>query len=104
MLDVDGRHHVDAGVQQFQHIFVALAVLAARHVGVRKLVDDHRVWMAREDGVDVHLFELDAAIGNHALRNDLQVANLLGGLFAAMGLNHADHHISALFALQQWRR
>ena len=68
VLDVDGGHHVDAGIEQLQHIFVALAVLAAGHVGVRQLVHDHGVGMAGEDRVHVHLFQLDAAIGNHALR------------------------------------
>ena len=96
MLDVHGRHHVDAGVEQFEDVLVAFAVLAAGNVGVRQFVDDDGVGMAGEDSVDVHLFKLDAAIGNHALGNDLQVADLRFGFFAAMGFDQSDHDIDAL--------
>ena len=69
-------HHVDAGVEQLEHIFVALAVLAAGHVGVGQFVDDDSVRMTGEDRVDVHLFEINAAVGNDALGNDFEVADL----------------------------
>ncbi len=88
-------------IEQFQHIFVALAILAAGHIGVRQLVHDHRVRMAGEDRVDVHLFQLDAAIGNHAQRNDFEIANLVGGLLAAVCLDEADHDVDALLALEE---
>ena len=57
--------------------------------------------MAGEDGVHVHLFEIDATVGNYALRNDLQIANLICRLFAAVGLDQADDNIFALLALHQ---
>ena len=101
VLDVHRRHHVDAGVQQLQHIFVALAVLAAGNVGVGQLVHHHGVGMAGQDGVHVHLFQVDAAVGNHALGHDLQVADAGLGLLAPVGLHQADHHIHALLMLHQ---
>ena len=64
VLDVDRGHHVDAGVQQLQHIFIALAILAAGHIGVGQLVHDHGLRVARDDRVHVHLFQIHAAIGN----------------------------------------
>ena len=57
-----------------------------------------------EDGVDVHLLQLDAAIGNHALGNNFEIANLVGGLLAAMRLDEPDDHIDALLALEDRRR
>ena len=76
VLDVDGGHHVDAGVEQVEHVLIALAVLAAGDVGVGQLIHDHGVGMAGQDGVHVHLLELDAAVGNHAQGHDFEVANL----------------------------
>jgi hypothetical protein len=39
VLDVDGRVHVDAGFQQFEHVLVALAMAHAGRVGVGQFVD-----------------------------------------------------------------
>ena len=101
MLDVDGGHDVDAGVEQLQHVFVALAVLAAGNVGVGQLVDDDGMGMAGEDGVHVHLFQVDAAIGNHALGNDFEIADAGLGLLAPVRLDQADDDIDALLVLMQ---
>ena len=104
MLDVDRGPHVDAGVEQFQHVFVALAVFAAGHIGVRKLVNDRDLRMARENCVDIHLLQVDAAIGNHAQRYDFEIADLVGGFLAPVRLDQADHHVNALFALEDGHR
>ncbi len=82
MLNVDRRHHVDAGVEQLEHVFIALAILAAGHVGVRQLVDDDRIGMAREDRVNIHLFQADAAVGYFALWDSFEVADAGLGVFA----------------------
>ena len=39
VLDIDRGHHVDAGVEQLQHIFVTLAILSPRNVGVGQFVN-----------------------------------------------------------------
>ncbi len=43
VLDVDGRDHGDAGVEQFLDVLPAFRVLAARGVGVGQLVDQHHL-------------------------------------------------------------
>ena len=58
MLDVDGGHHIDTGVEQVQHVLVALAVSRPRHVGMRQLIHDAGVGMPREDGIEVHLLKV----------------------------------------------
>jgi hypothetical protein len=57
--------------------------------------------MAGQDGVHIHLFQVDAAIGNHALGHNLEVADARFGLFASVGFDQADHHIHALLVLHQ---
>ena len=96
VLDVDRGHHVDAGVEQLEHIFVALAVLAAGDVGVGQLVDHHGVGMTLEDGVDIHFLQFDAAVGNDAQGNDFEIANARLGFFAAVRFNEPDDHIDGL--------
>ena len=49
VLDVDRRDHVDAGVEQLLDVLPALLVLRARHVGVRELVDERDLGLARQD-------------------------------------------------------
>jgi len=48
VLDVHGREHGDSGVEQLEHIFVALAMLAALDIGMRKLVNKRGLRLARE--------------------------------------------------------
>ena len=100
MLDVNGGPDVDTCVEKFEDIFVAFAVLAAGNVGVGQLVNDCDLWMTREDRVDVHLFQFNAAVGNDAQRNNFQVADLVCGFLTAVRLNEADHDVDALFALE----
>ena len=60
-------------------------------------------WRARIASTSIS-FEVDAAIGNHAQRNDLEIANLVLGFFAAVGFNQADDDVDALLVLEQERR
>jgi hypothetical protein len=57
--------------------------------------------MAGQDGVHVHLFQVDAAVGNHALGHNLQVADARLGLLAPVRFHQADHHIHALLVLHR---
>ena len=100
MLHVHRGHHIDARVQQLQHVLVALAVLRARHVRVRQLIHDAHLRMPRQDRVQVHLVQHHRAVGNRALRDDLQVADHRLGIRALVRLHKADHHIDALLAHQ----
>ena len=60
VLDVDGREHVDAGVEQVLDVLVALLVLEARCVGVGQLVDQRDLRRAPQDGGEVHVGEVGA--------------------------------------------
>ena len=95
VLDVDGRDHVDPGVEQLLDVLPALLVPAARDVGVRELVDQRHGRRPLQDRVDVHLLEAGAAVLDPPSRDDLEIADLLGGARSAVGLDVADHDIRA---------
>ena len=67
------------GVEQLLDVLPALLVAGAGNVRVRELVDEHDVGPAGEHRVDVHLLELGAAVLDLAARDDLEIAELLGG-------------------------
>ena len=96
VLDVDRGDHVDPGAEQVLDVLVALGVAAAGGVGVGQLVDQADGRPAGQDRVEVHLAEGDAAVLDRPRRDDLQVADLLGGLGAAVGLDEADRDVDAL--------
>jgi hypothetical protein len=66
VLDVDGRVHVDAGFQQFEHVLVALEMAHAGRVGVGQFVDQHQLRFPRQDGVQVHFLQHRPAIFDFA--------------------------------------
>ncbi len=98
MLNVDGGKDVDAGVDELQHILVALVVARSRHVGVGQLVDDAGVGFAGEDGVEIHLLEHDGAVGNLALGDDFEILDLRFGISATVRFDEPDDDINALLA------
>ena len=51
--------------------------------------------MAGQDRVQVHLLEGRAAVGQRGPRDDLQVADLLEGVLAAVRLDVGDDHVGA---------
>ena len=95
VLDVDRRDHVDPGGQQLVDVLPALLVPAARHVGVRQLVDQRDLGPPGQHGVEVHLGEAGAAVVDDPPRHDLQAVEHLGGVLPAVGLDEADHHVGA---------
>ena len=62
VLNVDGRIDVDAAVEQFLDIQIALGMPAAGRIGMRQLIHQHDLRLAREDGVEIHLVEPVAPI------------------------------------------
>ena len=96
MLDVERRDDVDARVEQLLDVLPALLVAGAGHVRVRELVDERDCGRAREDRVDVHLLEAAVAVLDLAARHDLEVADLLRGLRAAVGLDEPDDDVLAV--------
>ena len=95
MLDVDGGQHTDAGIQQIQHVLIALVMAAAWRVRVRKLVDDAELRLPRENGLDVHFFEDDAAVLDSAPRDDGQILQPRFGVGAAVRLDEAHDDVDA---------
>ena len=62
---------------------------------MRELVDERHLGPAGEDRVDVHLLEARAPVLDRPARDDLEVADLLGGLRAAVRLDEADDDVGA---------
>ncbi len=96
VLDVHGRKHIDAGIQQFEHVFVALAVFAALDVGVRQFIDQRDPRMARENRVHVHLFKLSRPCTRSTLRGTTSsCVTKSANRFAPVSFDHSDNHIFA---------
>ncbi len=95
MLDVDRGPHVDAGIEQFDHVLPAALVAAARRVAVRQLVHQHQGRLARQQRVQVHLLQHPALVLDALARLLRQAFGQGGGLAAAMGLHDADHQVGA---------
>ena len=95
VLDVQGRDHRDAGVEQGLDVLPALLVLRAGDVRVRQLVDERHLGPAGENRVEIHLLERRAAVLDRPSWHDLEVGHLLGGLRAAVRLDVADDDVRA---------
>ncbi len=98
MLNVDRGHDVYAVVEQLEHVLVPLLVPAARDIAMGQLVDDGDLGIARDDGVEVHLLQDDAAIFNLPLRDDLEVRQLRLGVLPPVGLDQRDNDVETLRA------
>ena len=96
MLDIDRAHDSDAGIENLEHVLPALGVRTrTRHVGVGELVDEGDLGLSGQHSGEVHLLECCAAVFADLARHDREVAYLLGGMSAAVGLDKADDDIRA---------
>ncbi len=95
VLDVDGGEHGDPGVEQRLDVVEPFGVPAAGDVGVGELVDDDDLGPAGEDGVEVHLGELRAAVGHRPARDDLQAGQHGLGERPAVRLDEPDDDVGA---------
>jgi hypothetical protein len=98
VLDVHGRHDVDAGREQLVHVLPALGVAPARRVRVRELVDERDARRAGQHGVEVHVVEPHAAVLAVASRHDLETLDHRGRRGAAVRLDEGDDDVGALGA------
>ena len=96
MLDVQRRIDVDAARQQFLDIHGALGMAAARRIGVGEFVDQHQGRAAGEDGVEIHLLQRLATIGDGFARDDLETVEQRLGFAPPVGLDDADDHVDAI--------
>ena len=95
VLDVDGRDHVDAGVEQLLDVLPPLLVPRSRNVRVRELVDERDRGLPRQDRVDVHLLEATCRGTRCAPRHDLEVTDLRRGVRPAVRLDEPDDDVGA---------
>ena len=96
VLDVDRRDDVDAGVEQLVDVLPALLVAASPGTLVwASSSTSATVGRAGEDGVEVHLLERRAPVLDRAAGDDLEVAELVGGVGPAVGLDEADDDVGA---------
>ena len=93
MLDVERGVDVDPRAEQLLDVLPALGVARAGRVGVRELVDQDEIGIAGQGGVQVELLELGAAVLHRAARQGLETFEQAAGLGAAVGLDHAHHHV-----------
>ena len=103
VLDVQRGVDVDAGGQQFLDIHVALGVAAAGRVGVRQLVDQHELRVARQDARRGPSPSSRATVVVDRRRGmTWQAGDQRLGFRASVGLDHADHDIDALAPRCAW--
>ncbi len=62
MLHVQSGINVDTMIEQLQYVLVALAVARTFDVGVRQLIDQNIVGLQAQNGVQIHVFQLDATV------------------------------------------
>jgi hypothetical protein len=96
VLHVYGGDDRNASLEQIQDVFVAFLVFRAGSVGVGQLVDDRDRGAPGYYGVDIHLFEGDAAVFYPPEWNSLEVSNQRRGLCPPMGLDVGNDDIDAL--------
>ena len=70
---------------------------AAGRIGVGEFVDQHDLRAAGDDGVEVHLLEPLALVFEAPAGNDLEAPEQGLRFLAAMGFDHADDDIVAVF-------
>ncbi|MDQ0583972.1 hypothetical protein QF030_006150 [Streptomyces rishiriensis] len=95
MLDVHGRHHVDARREQFLHVLPPLGVARARDVGVREFVHQGDARGAGEDGVHVHLGEDAAPVLQFPARDLLEAVQHRLGAPPPVVLDERHHAVRA---------
>ena len=93
VLDVDGGDHVDSCRKHLVDVLPALLVARVRQVRVRELVDQRQLGRAADDRVDVHLLQLEAAVGRAQARHLLEPLRERGGLRTVVRLEVADHDV-----------
>ena len=96
VLDVDGRDDVDAGGEHLVDVLVAFLVAHAVGVGVGELVDQRQLGRAADDGVDVHLLELETAVARAQPGDDLESFGERARLGPVVRLEVADDDVAAV--------
>jgi hypothetical protein len=95
MLDIQSGKDVDLGLYDFQHVFIALAVLAPGNIRVREFVHQNYLRISRDDRIGIHLFKKRAFVIHFAPRNGFELRHQFRDAFPSVCLYHADGKILA---------
>ena len=95
VLDIDGCEDINAGIEQFFDILPAFGMARTRSIRVRQFVDQRQLGFARQNGVQVHFHERNAAMFEGSTGNCGQTLRQRVSLFASVGFNIADHDLGA---------
>ena len=96
MLHVQRGAHVDTVVEKLQHILVTLCVPASLSVRMRQFIDKHQRRLARQNCIDIHLFDRDPPIQELFPGKDLQAFKQGGRFRPAVGLHDTDKNVFAV--------
>ena len=96
VLDVDGRDHVDAGVEHLVDVLVALVVAQAGGVRVRELVDQRQLGRARGSRRRCPSPQRDAAVLGLPARHRSSPSANGDRVRAIVRLEVADHDVESL--------
>ena len=99
VLDVHRGVHVDAGVEELEHVLPSLGVAGPRRVGVGELVHQDQGGAARQRAVQIELAQARSAILHAPRRQRLEPGQQRVGLGALVRLDVADDHVAAVGAL-----
>ncbi len=97
VLDIDRGVDVDAVAHQLFDVEIALWVAAAFGVGMRKLVDQHDLRPAGDDGIEIHLVERLPSVVDMPPWNDFQTLQQRFGLLAAVRLDDTGDDVVPVF-------
>src|SRR5262249_54152040 len=93
MLHVDRTDDIDSGVQQFEHILIALFIPAKRSVCMSQFIDDRHLRMSLENRIEIHLFHRHPFVFNSASRYDLQSFDQCRRVGTPVSLDKSEHNI-----------
>ena len=96
VLHIHGGEDVNAGIEQFDDILVALGVAGAGDVGVGQFIHQRQLRVAGQQGVQVHFLQHHAAILGLAPRDDGQPGDQGVGLLPSVRLDIADDDVAPL--------
>ncbi len=95
VLDVDRGQHIDFGVQQSEHILVALWKPAALHVRMGEFINQGDLRLPCQDRVDVHLLKQRSFVVERCPWHLLDLLCKRGCSGATMRFHDPDHDIFA---------
>ena len=93
VLHIDRGVHVDSGVQQLNHILVALFVTAALGIGMGQLIHQNQIRPSHKGRIQVKFLQDDSLIRYRHWGQQLHSGQQLHCIRPVMGLYVSGHHI-----------